>query len=93
MRLISFSAFFMLIAAGASAQPPASGTSTKVALYAAVGPELTTYRVDVESASLVKQASVTLPQNVQEAWPHPSRRYLYVAWSNNVPGADGRVPP
>jgi 6-phosphogluconolactonase (cycloisomerase 2 family) len=33
---------------------------------------------------------VMLPQNVQEAWPHPSRRYLYVAWSNNVRGAEGR---
>jgi 6-phosphogluconolactonase (cycloisomerase 2 family) len=33
---------------------------------------------------------VTLPQNVQEAWPHPSRRYLYVTWSNNVGGKAGR---
>jgi 6-phosphogluconolactonase (cycloisomerase 2 family) len=69
---------------------PAFAAERKVALYAAVGPELTTYKVEVESASLVKQASVTLPENVQEAWPHPSRRYLYVAWSNNVGGTAGR---
>jgi 6-phosphogluconolactonase (cycloisomerase 2 family) len=33
---------------------------------------------------------VTLPENVQEAWPHPSRKYLYVTWSNNVAGHAGR---
>ena len=90
MRLLPFSTVLMLIAAGAHAQSPASAAGGKLALYAAAGPELTAYKVDVESATLVKQASVTLPQNVQEAWPHPSRRYLYVAWSNNVPGAEGR---
>ena len=62
----------------------------KTALYAALGPELTTYSVDVDGGSLSKLASVMLPQNVQEAWPHPSRRYLYVAWSNNVAGTAGR---
>lgn len=62
----------------------------KVALYAAAGPELSTYRLEVEAGTLVKQDTVTLPQNVQEAWPHPSRRFLYVAWSNNVRGAAGR---
>jgi 6-phosphogluconolactonase (cycloisomerase 2 family) len=80
----------MLTAAVVRAQTPASGAKAKVALYAAVGPELTTYNVDVEAASLARQASVTLPQNVQEAWPHPSRRYLYVAWSNNVGGTAGQ---
>ena len=62
----------------------------KTLLYAAVGPELTTYKLDVADASLAKQGSVTLPQNVQEAWPHPSLRYLYVTWSNNVAGPEGR---
>jgi 6-phosphogluconolactonase (cycloisomerase 2 family) len=69
------------------AQMPAQA---KDALYAAAGPELTTYTVDIEAASLVKQGSVTLPQNVQEAWPHPSRRYLYVTWSNNLRGTAGQ---
>lgn len=68
----------MVIATAILAQTPAPA---KVALYAAVGRELTAYHVDVEAATLVKRASVTLPQNVQEAWPHPSRRYLYVTWS------------
>src|SRR5262245_24765554 len=66
-------------------------TSSKPAvLYAALGTELSTYKLEVEAAVLTKLSSVTLPQNVQEAWPHPSRRYLYVAWSNNTPGPDGR---
>ncbi|MCC6591425.1 MAG: beta-propeller fold lactonase family protein [Bryobacterales bacterium] len=62
----------------------------RMALYAANGPELSTYRADVDGMSLSKHSTVMLPQNVQEAWPHPSRRYLYVAWSNNRKGAPGR---
>ena len=56
----------------------------KVALYASVGPELAHYQVDVASAALTKRDSVTLPDNVQYAWPHPSGRYIYVAWSNGA---------
>ena len=54
----------------------------KTVLYAAVGAELTEYDLDPASATLTRRASVTLPANVQEAWQHPSRKYLYVAWSN-----------
>jgi 6-phosphogluconolactonase len=62
-------------------------TAASVALYASVGPELIHYQVDVDGASLVKKESVTLPDSVQYAWPHPSRHYIYVAWSNGS-GAD-----
>ncbi len=62
-------------------------TSSKSVVYAAVGAELTQYDVDVASATLTRRGSVTLPDSVQYAWPHPSRRYLYVAWSNGS-GAD-----
>ncbi len=82
-------------AAGGQAQKPASAVkpiapaqpskSVGVMLYSAVGAELTEYGVDVESATLIKRGSVTLPANVQYAWPHPSRQYLYVAWSNGGP--------
>jgi len=64
--------------------------SGKVVLYAAVGAELTQYDVDVDGAALVKRGSVTLPANVQEATQHPSKRYLYVAWSN---GGPSNLPP
>lgn len=55
-------------------------------LYRSVGEELAQYDVDVEGAALEKRAAVTLPANVQYAWPHPSRQYLYVASSNGGPG-------
>jgi len=58
----------------------------KVALYASVGPDLTHYDVDVAGAALIKQKTVTLPAGVQYAWPHASRRYLYVATSSSESG-------
>jgi len=58
----------------------------KVALYANVGPELTRYEVDVANAELIKKESVMLPASVQYAWPHASRRYLYVASSSSASG-------
>jgi 6-phosphogluconolactonase (cycloisomerase 2 family) len=74
---------FLSLAAAAAlprstrAQSAASGVS----LYAAVGPVLTHYTVDVAGLNLTPQASVTLPANVQYAWPHLTRRFLYVATS------------
>ena len=32
---------------------------------------------------------MTLPANIQYAWPHPSKRYLYVVSSNGGPGVAG----
>lgn len=60
--------------------------NARVALYGAVDDELTHYEVDVENASLLRRATVKVPANVQYAWPHPSRRFLYVATSNRGPG-------
>ena len=59
---------------------------SKVALYANVGAELTHYDVDVENASLTKRETIRLPAGVQYAWPHASRRYLYVATSSSESG-------
>ena len=58
----------------------------RVALYANVGPELTRYDVDVDAATLTRRGTVTLPANVQYAWPHASRRFLYVASSDSASG-------
>ncbi len=66
----------------ASAQQP----SAKAALYANVGPALTRYDVDVDNAELIKRDTVMLPAGVQYAWPHASRRYLYVATSSSASG-------
>jgi len=56
------------------------------ALYAAAGPELMEFDVDVANATLTKRGSVMLPDGVQEAFPHPSHKYLYVTWSDGVIG-------
>ncbi len=71
-----------LIADAAWAQP----TAGKAVLYANVGADLTHYEVDVAGAALIKRATVTLQAGVQYAWPHASRRYLYVASSSSASG-------
>jgi 6-phosphogluconolactonase len=73
----------MAASGSASAQPP----SQKVALYANVGADLTHYDLDVAGAELIKRETITLPAGVQYAWPHASRRYLYVATSSSAPGS------
>src|SRR5258707_4248045 len=80
--------FMAMLATAAVAPRPsfAQGTPGKAALYSSVGPVLTHWDVDVEGAALAKRGSVTLPANVQYAWPHASRRYLYVASSSSAPG-------
>src|SRR3989442_3817752 len=54
--------------------------------YASVGGNLTHYSTDVDDASLVKRNTVTLPANIQYAWPHPSKQYLYIVSSGGGPG-------
>ena len=102
LRLLNIAAFALLAAAIGQTQTnldnkSASETSGmgKVALYAAVGPELTQYDVNVDAATLTKRGSLTLPANVQEATPHPSKQYLYIAWSNGGPSnlPQGAVAP
>ena len=58
---------------------------SKTIYYASVGSELAAYDIDVDNFALTKRGTVTLPVNIQYAWPHPSRRYLYVVSSNGGP--------
>jgi 6-phosphogluconolactonase len=67
-------------------EPSSARSTQKVALYANVGADLTHYDVDVIGAELIKRGTVTLPAGVQYAWPHISRRYLYVASSSSASG-------
>ncbi len=62
---------------------PFSPTTPEVkeSLYASVGAVLTQYELDVKDATLTPLSSVTLPRNVQYAWPSPDHRVLYVSWS------------
>jgi len=57
-----------------------------VVVYASVGPTLTRHALDSVSGTLAREESLTLPANVQYAWPHASGRHLYVASSNGAPG-------
>jgi 6-phosphogluconolactonase len=66
-----------------------SNIMPKTVYYASIGPELALYDIDVDGAILTKRSSVTLPANIQYAWPHPSRRYLYAVSSNGGPGITG----
>ena len=63
----------------------------KTVVYASVGPELRQYDLDVGEASLMRRGGVTLPANVHYAWPHASRRFLYVASSDSASGIGGAV--
>jgi 6-phosphogluconolactonase len=71
-----------IILVGGLLSAPGRAQTSHAVLYASAGAELTQYDVDTSGASLVKKGSVRLPANVQYAWQHPSRKYLYVAWSD-----------
>src|SRR5262245_23104477 len=80
---------FLSLVAGSMSAPRiafAQPETRKVALYANVGAVLTHYDVAVEGAALTRRAPVTLPAGVQYAWPHVTRRYLYVASSSSASG-------
>lgn len=68
-----------------------AASANRVALYAAVGPELTHYEVDVDDASLVRRGAIALPANIHYCWPHASRPILYVASSDSASGVGGHV--
>src|SRR5438034_11409504 len=61
--------------------------TAKAVFYASTGPQLSLF--DVAGAALKKRSTVVLPANVQYAWPHPSKRYLYVVSSDGGPGVAG----
>jgi 6-phosphogluconolactonase (cycloisomerase 2 family) len=61
---------------------------TKAVFYQSIGPELSRYDIDAESATLTRRDAVTTPgTNVQYVWPHPSKKWLYVVSSDGGPGA------
>jgi 6-phosphogluconolactonase (cycloisomerase 2 family) len=75
--------------AGAAVAPKfalAQEGAQKSAFYSGVGNVLTHWAVDPAAATLEKRGSVTLPGGVQYAWPHPSRKFLYVTSSTGGPG-------
>ena len=80
---------FTALLAGAAAAPSSAWSQTmkKAVFYQAVGPELSLYDIDVDGGALTKRSAVTTPgANIQYAWPHPSKKYLYAVSSNGGPG-------
>ena len=65
------------------------GAKGKTVFYSSVGGDLTLYSMDVDNATLTKVNTITVPANIQYAWPHPSRKYFYIVSSNGGPGAAG----
>ena len=86
--MINRRTFAALIAGSVAASRKSWGQTVKgkTVFYASVGPELSLYDLDVDGASLAKKNAVKLPADVQYAWPHPSKRFFYVASSNGQPG-------
>src|SRR5215467_7984427 len=81
---------FTALLAGTVAAPKRAWSqqvTAKTVFYASTGPELTLFDVDVADAALQKRLTITLPANVQYAWPHPSKRYLYVVSSSGGPSS------
>jgi len=58
----------------------------KTVFYSSVGGDFTLYSMDVDEATLLKLGTVQIPANIQYAWPHPSKRYLYIVSSVGGPG-------
>ena len=84
MRRLLFAVLTTAAVAVGAAQIPSP--NPPVFLYAAVGPELSTYAVGAAYGSLRQTSSVKLPFAVQYVWHHPSTRFLYAAWSNGMQG-------
>ena len=77
-------------AAQSSDTPGPPKLDVKESLYASVGAVLTQYELDVTDATLIARSSVTLPRNVQYAWPSPDHTVLYVSWSAaTIDGPEG----
>jgi 6-phosphogluconolactonase (cycloisomerase 2 family) len=85
MRRVVF-LLVVLTALCVGALPAQSRSQGNLVLYAATGPELTTYAVKADEGSLSKTSSVMLPFAVQYVWPHRNHSVLYVAWSNGMQG-------
>jgi 6-phosphogluconolactonase len=78
-----------LLTVSAFAAASTKSTPGKTVVYTSLGAELSRYKLDVNSATLTKLGSVTMPANVQFAVVHPSGRYMYVVSSDAGSGTLG----
>jgi 6-phosphogluconolactonase len=88
----------LVVAPFAARREPAAASSAPLIVYAGAGERIVQFHTDSDAASLIERGAVTLPGYVQEAWLHPSKPLLYVAWSDGgplyatVPGAATPTP-
>jgi 6-phosphogluconolactonase (cycloisomerase 2 family) len=88
----NFTALLGAAALPGVADQKAWAAADTIPFYASVGPNLMLYNLDVATARLTPVSSIALPANLQYAWPHPSRKFLYVAASNSQPGSGPMGP-
>ena len=69
----------------------AKTTPTKTVFYASVGPQLSLYQVDDHKLALAIDSTVELPAAMQYAWPHPSSKFLYCAYSDRAGSNRGDI--
>lgn len=70
---------------GAAALPLGARAATALPFYASAGPLLSWFDLAVGAATLTRRGGITLPANLQYAWPHPSGKFLYACASNSQP--------
>jgi 6-phosphogluconolactonase len=91
-RPVFLALFVLAIGLGASAgRARALTPAGKPVLYASVGNSLTRYEVKVADAALAAKEAIALPEAVQYVWTAPSKKFLYVAWSNGMEGTHAGV--
>jgi len=61
----------------------------EVSVYAAIGPRLTQYDLDIDAAALTERNSFELPVGMQYAWRHATKPFVYAACSDGGPGKSG----
>ncbi len=67
--------------------------SKRLAVYASVGPALHHYDVDVDQCALQKTSNVvSMPQNIQYAWPDAAGAHLYMCSSNVAKNVNPAAP-
>lgn len=72
---------------GATAfSPMARAQGATLPFYSAVGPNLTLFALNPKTAALTQKSTVTLPSNLQYAWPGPGGKFLYAVASFNAFG-------
>ena len=84
----SWSLVLLAVAAVGALVATVGQKSGRSVLYASVGPELTTYDLDVAKAALTKRETIKLPGLVTEATLHPSKKFMYIVWGGFPGGGE-----